>query len=411
MNTIQQWDKFETAMLIDTYILIEQDVYTYQDGYKILSQYLRNRAISHGKVIDDKFRNHNGMMLMLAEIKYLFTDGKKGKPGASKVFKEMYIMYVNSREEFNKILVTAYEECRKAEVDANLMKDAESKLNIVTNPEKAKFKNWLLSNQVSELDDNEIIKIIDTCNGIAQKTSIITKQDNIWKINYGIKLADIVSKLKRKYDYASPNYDNSGLYDKVIDIFVKYKKAINNGKYNPNNVSVKGNTHSGVVNQNPSNGNVKLGFNDCSVKLNSNSSAIKHNSNNENAKTSSDNSDVEVVNKINTDGTFREYFINFLNDKFPENYFVNLEKYIKIINFTSAELLNRRFDCLGDNDISNLNTVHKIMSKLDVVTNGNPARAKSVFKLILKIYNEWNKNNRQASGEKTQKYERACKNG
>lgn len=369
MMDVKKWDKFETAMLIDTYILIEQDVYTKQDGYKILSQYLRNRAIYLGRVIDDKFRNNNGIMLMLEEIKYLFTDGKKGKPGASKVFKEMYIMYVNNREEFNNILVTAYEECKKAEVDVKLIKDAESKLNEVTNPEKAKFKNWLLLNHVSELDDNEIITIIDTCNGIAQKNSIITKQDNIWTINYGTIFNNIIYKLKKKYDYVSPNYDTNGLFDKVIDIFVQYKKAISNGKYSPNNGG---------------------------IKLTSNSGVVKYNSNNDNTKTISDKSDVEVVNMISTDSSFKEYFINFLNDKFPENYFSNLEKFIKIINFTSAELLKRRFDCLGDNDISNLNTVHKIMSKLDVVTNGNPARARSVFKLIIKIYEEWNKNNRAA---------------
>ena len=378
MKNIQQWDKYETALLINFYILVEQDKYTEQEGCKILSQYLRSRALYLGYVIDDKFRNHNGIALMFAAIKFLFTDGRKGIPGASKVFKEMYIMYVNNREDFNKILEIAYDECRKAEVDTKIQKDAMSEVNSVINPEKNKFKNWLLTNQISGIEDNVIIDIIDTCNKIAQKGSIITKKDNIWTMSYGITFKNIVYKFKKRYDYISANYDSKGLYDKVIDKFVQYKEFIGNTKYNPNKSITVPNINSTVVKQNTNNATVVPNIDSTVVKQNTNSS-------------------------------FKEYFIDFLNDKFPENYFSNIEKYIKIINFTGADVLNRKFDCLGDNDISNINYVRKIVARLSVVTNGNSRRANSVLNLVQKIYDGWNKNNKKAYSTKNKLEQVICK--
>ncbi len=54
-----------------------------------LSNLLRQRAKANGINIDEVFRNENGIALQMTKMEYLLTDGKKGLPGASKLYIEM----------------------------------------------------------------------------------------------------------------------------------------------------------------------------------------------------------------------------------------------------------------------------------------------------------------------------------
>ena len=90
------WDKYETALLIDTYWNIKRGIITTKEAIKDLSKKLRQRAINDGNCIDDIFRNENGIKLRLAEIETIFTNGNKGlnkKP--SKLFKEIADLYLS----------------------------------------------------------------------------------------------------------------------------------------------------------------------------------------------------------------------------------------------------------------------------------------------------------------------------
>lgn len=106
------WDKYESAILIDSYIRISKAEAKWADEVKRVSALLRSRAIADGQTIDDSFRNKNGINLRLWEIKYQFT-GEKGIQSTSALFKEMVLMYNTKPKEFSKIL----REARKCEAN------------------------------------------------------------------------------------------------------------------------------------------------------------------------------------------------------------------------------------------------------------------------------------------------------
>ena len=102
------WDKYETALLIDTYWNIKRGIITPKEAIKDLSKNLRKRAINEGNCIDDIFRNENGIKLRLAEIETIFTNGDKGlnkKP--SKLFKEIADLYISDFKKYENLLEEA----------------------------------------------------------------------------------------------------------------------------------------------------------------------------------------------------------------------------------------------------------------------------------------------------------------
>lgn len=66
------WDKYETALLIDTYLHIEQGKISRRAGITSLSKQLRQKAIEKGLEIDDVYRNENGISMQLEKIAGLF---------------------------------------------------------------------------------------------------------------------------------------------------------------------------------------------------------------------------------------------------------------------------------------------------------------------------------------------------
>ena len=101
------WDKYETALLIESYIEIVDKKKKRADVVRDLSATLRKRAINLGLDIDDIFRNQNGISFRLEEIKYLFLDGQKGLSHTSKMFRDTVELYRNSQDDFDRLLVYA----------------------------------------------------------------------------------------------------------------------------------------------------------------------------------------------------------------------------------------------------------------------------------------------------------------
>lgn len=97
------WDKYEAAILIDSYIRISTSGAVWDEEVKRVSALLRSRAVADGRKIDESFRNENGINLRLWEIKYQFT-GEKGIRTTSALFQEMVLLYNTKPREFSKIL-------------------------------------------------------------------------------------------------------------------------------------------------------------------------------------------------------------------------------------------------------------------------------------------------------------------
>ncbi len=83
------WDKYETALLFKSYENITCGENFKSEALK-LSNTLRQYALNRGIESNETYRNENGMNMHLAQVQYLFTEGKKGLPSSSKATREMY---------------------------------------------------------------------------------------------------------------------------------------------------------------------------------------------------------------------------------------------------------------------------------------------------------------------------------
>lgn len=101
------WDIYESALLLDTFILIESGFKTRKNGVEELSSSLRSLGTSRGLIIDEKYRNTNGITMQLNNLQYAWTDGAKGLPCSSKIFYEIVDIYRNNPSEYQKLLSEA----------------------------------------------------------------------------------------------------------------------------------------------------------------------------------------------------------------------------------------------------------------------------------------------------------------
>lgn len=103
----KSWNKYETALLIDTYEKVSKGVVGRTDAVSQLSKRLRDGMTAMGVSISDTFRNENGISMQMSTIKNLLTDIDSTFGNPSHVFIDMCDLYINNRESFNKILGTA----------------------------------------------------------------------------------------------------------------------------------------------------------------------------------------------------------------------------------------------------------------------------------------------------------------
>ena len=101
------WDIYESALLLDTFLLIESGHKTRKNGVDELSSSLRALGTSRGLIIDEKYRNANGIAMQLNNLQYAWTDGAKGLPCSSKIFYEIVEIYRNKPTEYQRLLSEA----------------------------------------------------------------------------------------------------------------------------------------------------------------------------------------------------------------------------------------------------------------------------------------------------------------
>lgn len=101
------WDKYEVALLISAYVRIKSGKEEKIAELKRLSEKLRRKAENEGLVIDDTFRNLNGMQWQLGFVDCAFNNKSFGTHSPSKMFRKMVDVYQNEREYFDEILQIA----------------------------------------------------------------------------------------------------------------------------------------------------------------------------------------------------------------------------------------------------------------------------------------------------------------
>ena len=120
-----KWDKYETALLIDTFWKIEHNPSQKKELIKELSKRLRKKAINSGIEIDEVFRNENGIAMQLSPISHAFFPDRPTL-SSSALFEEMVLLYKENRLEFDQILEEAN---RMVMDDLNIIQTQSNKIS------------------------------------------------------------------------------------------------------------------------------------------------------------------------------------------------------------------------------------------------------------------------------------------
>lgn len=94
----KSWNKYETALLIDTYEKVSKGVVGRTDAVSQLSKRLRDGMTAMGVSISDTFRNENGISMQMSTIKNLLTDidSTFGNPSHVLLICVIYILTIGS---------------------------------------------------------------------------------------------------------------------------------------------------------------------------------------------------------------------------------------------------------------------------------------------------------------------------
>jgi hypothetical protein len=120
MSRQPAWDKYEVALLVDAYLRIKNEHQMKLLILQELSNTLRTIAINRGIVIDDTYRNLNGMLWQYGFIEKAFQNAMYENRKPPKRFKSISTMYKERRSDFNKLLDDAKKLMMQKSLQANL---------------------------------------------------------------------------------------------------------------------------------------------------------------------------------------------------------------------------------------------------------------------------------------------------
>lgn len=170
-----KWDKFETAKLLETHLIVMHGILHAREAYNKISELLRNYGTLRGYIIDDKYRNLNGINTQIQYINYLYTDGRKGLKGAGRVFTEIVTVYKNNPLEFYSIIQEANEVMK---VDRRERFFSEL-YTILWLPDDLEFENQYDDTGKFDLDvadfyqdKNVIVKLCEACDSEASNDTV-----------------------------------------------------------------------------------------------------------------------------------------------------------------------------------------------------------------------------------------------
>ncbi len=164
---------------------IQKGLITRQEAILSVSDLLRSLAVARNYIIDDKFRNVNGIAMQLSTVDALMKN-KKSKLGESKVFREIVGLYNHNRKEFDFILAEAKAMLPKYETSENKLDNIEE------------FVDWLKTLDASTAKHSgKIVGVLQTLSKLLLKQKItdfrILQNTNAKEIT---ELANIVEEKK-----------------------------------------------------------------------------------------------------------------------------------------------------------------------------------------------------------------------
>ncbi|WP_409969115.1 hypothetical protein RFF05_03975 [Bengtsoniella intestinalis] len=107
MNERIPWDKYEAAILLDTFLSVEENLLTRGEAFEYISAVLRQRASINGLLVNDNFRNVNGIRMQMDSLKFIYSNGERGLSHANKLFNDIVELYQTDRSTYRTLLEEA----------------------------------------------------------------------------------------------------------------------------------------------------------------------------------------------------------------------------------------------------------------------------------------------------------------
>ncbi len=181
-----KWDQYETALLIDTFWKIEEHPELRRDLIEKLSNDLRKKAINQGIVIDDTFRNVNGITMQLTPIAHAFFP-ERPSLSSSAMFESIVKLYKDDRPAYEQVLQDAKKLAGYVEED-----------KVVNTDRQTRFTEWLADNGKTDSEISELISALDSASKVARSRRLIP--DSFWNVQTEIEFSIASAKLmKMKY--------------------------------------------------------------------------------------------------------------------------------------------------------------------------------------------------------------------
>ena len=101
----KSWDMYEAAFLLKYYLKVEAGEMQRADAVATVSKSLRQRAMAQGFKITEKFRNINGISIMMNSIRDCYLEKAPSFASPSKIFREVVSLYKKDHTSLDRILL------------------------------------------------------------------------------------------------------------------------------------------------------------------------------------------------------------------------------------------------------------------------------------------------------------------
>lgn len=169
------WDIEEAVLMLDMLLKSLDGKVPRKEAIRQVSEILRRRAVNKGMMIDEIFRNENGIRFQMLALEAAFTGIKTKLSQPSKLFVETVDLYKNHRELYEEILKGA----EKAAKPKSIQEEFSSYLSkqmptlqlsdanrMISNIESFCLERKILHNKIFEITDldeiKQIVQVVDS---------------------------------------------------------------------------------------------------------------------------------------------------------------------------------------------------------------------------------------------------------
>ena len=212
------WDKYEAAILLEAVLRIENKEEGKNDAIERVSEQLRSMAKNRGFLIDDVYRNANGISMQMAAMKATAFGIQSKMRSHSKVFCNIVALYNTNKPEYNAILKQAYQWINYNKEKQHMTHDD----NHATCSNRDAFSSWLLDNQIKKTSPNLIMMAFDDVSEYATSHSV--SKVSVWEISDEYKFNAFRTKMQSMRLFRLSNKNAATIFDTCWKYYIAFLK-------------------------------------------------------------------------------------------------------------------------------------------------------------------------------------------